>query len=471
MRTPINKYGNFEIEQNILKYRLPIEEVGTEDITVIEKNFKRKVKEIETSPYYIYPIDIQIVNSSLILFYELIHYKSFDYLRQLTFYEKIKYFTSFVEIAKNQEHTKILWDRFNFVVDTHQENLKAILFETEDIKIYEETDALEGAKKLILMSMTYLNKIIGKPKRADFIEQQEDIIHFAEVLLKIDNLQDLEDFIYTKRIEYEHGQIPSGNSSEKNEKKESVKSFSIPKILRSKNKKTKKKPVLNNPHTFPKKANNKKKIDKMYIFGGIAIVIGIVLNMGVLTPPEKASTTAKNSEITTNYNKENSPNVTDPQYHEQLLEAYRYSLINENEKAISILESIGYENLSDEDRKAMLNIYESAEQYHKIIDLEPDRAKDLVNQLVANSKFEELKKIKENMVTSNPYVDFEVAYLNENYELVIKLQDQVELTGRREQQILTAYIQLKKYEEGKKFAEKVGNPLLLDEINSYLDAY
>ena len=73
------------------------------------------------------------------------------------------------------------------------------------------------------------------------------------------------------------------------------------------------------------------------------------------------------------------------------------------------------------------------------------------------------------METKNPYVDFEVAYSKEKWETIIKLQNEIDLNGLREQQIVEAYVALEKYNDAKKFAEKVGNPILLEEVKSYTE--
>src|SRR5690606_23007680 len=78
-----------------------------------------------------------------------------------------------------------------------------------------------------------------------------------------------------------------------------------------------------------------------------------------------------------------SVNVGDKEYTKEqedlLLEAYRSTLLGNHDHAIKILEHMGYTNLSDTDRKIMLNVFEANEQYAHVIVLDPSRAKDIVN--------------------------------------------------------------------------------------------
>lgn len=473
MRTVINKIGNLEIEDNVLKFRMPINEFNTDDIITIEKNIKRKMTSIEADPFYLKPFEIQIINSSVVLYYQMEHYAGFTYLRQLDFKDKLKYYTSLIEIAKRQKTTKVLWDKFNFFVDPIEENIKTVIFETENMKVLENIDAFNGLKELILISLTNLDRILGKPSRVDFIEQEEDIIQFAETLLKIEDLDDLDHFVSTKRIEYEHGLIETtGQQKEEASVNKKKVSLSFLKVNNKSNKPGKqyKKTVTNNAS---KKKNTSNK--KLYILLGVlafAILFNFVYNSdktkGKKQVIAKASEQYPGTSVTREKGEETKvAATTDKKYNGQILEAYRAKLTGNSKKAIEILESIGFKNLSENDRNILLNIYEDSGQINKVIDLKPERAKELVNTLVARDETGKLIGIQKAMQTKNPYVDFEVAYLKEDWKKIIDLKDLIELNGKREEQIVKAYINLQQFTEGKKFAETVGNPTLLEEVETY----
>lgn len=459
LRIPINKIGNIEVEHNILKYRIPVTEVQNEDINVLEKNLKRKVQSIEHIPYYVAPFEIQLINNSVVYYYNMVNYKSFDYLRQLSFEEKLKYYLSLVEIAKQYQQTKVLWDRHNFVVDPFEEKIKAILYETEDIKIYDEKDPLEGAKSLILISLTNLNNIIGKPRRVDFIDHDEDIIQFAETLLsgKIETIEDLGFFIETKLIEYEHA------SPEEKEPENEVQRKELPSLKL----KTKKRPK------FKKEKTRKKSNKLIYIIFGALIIIGIALNMLSNQEEKPSPPKVKEEHVKTKDTRIKSyaptKNETSNQYNNQLLQAYRLSLVGKQKEAIKSLEEIGYKNLGDEDKEILLNLYQKNNELYKVIDLEPNKAKEIVNDLIANGKDNQLPLIQSKMKTHNPYVDFEVAYMKQDWKTILKLKDKVEINGRKEHQITEAYLGLKEYDKAKKYAESIGDPDLIQMVEDATD--
>jgi hypothetical protein len=463
MRMVINKYGNLEIEDNILKFRMPLSEFNTDEITVIEKNIKRKMAAVEGIPYYLKPFEIQVINSSVILYYRMENYASFNYLRQLTFSEKLKYYLSLIEIAKFQDETKVLWDRYNFFIDPLEENIKTVVFETENMKVNEKLDAFNGVKELILISLTTLEKILGKPSRVDFIEQDEEIIQFAETILKIEELDDLGHYISTKQIDYEHDLIFGKKSSfqENNSVKESKKLD----LFKLKGNKKKTSGKIN------KKKSNKT-IFILLALLGFAIIFNLSMGNGANVKNSKKeeviSSEYDNKKQITKDDGKNPKVKTSSKYSDKLLEAYRSTLLGDSKKAIEILETIGYNNLSESDQAVLLSIYEKAGEINKVIDINPKRAKELVNLLVANNQANKLVDIQKLMETKNPYVDFEVAYLEQDWKKVIEIKDNIDLNGKKEEQIIDAYISLEKFDEGKKFAEMVGNPALLERINAYL---
>lgn len=58
------------------------------------------------------------------------------------------------------------------------------------------------------MGLTKLNSIIGKPNKADFINKSEEVIDFAQEVLKSENIEEIEsninhriDFIEQKKEE------------------------------------------------------------------------------------------------------------------------------------------------------------------------------------------------------------------------------------------------------------------------------
>ncbi|AEA19233.1 MULTISPECIES: hypothetical protein [Bacillus cereus group] len=465
MRVNINKLANIEIEDNTLKYRIPITELNQDDLNIIEKNLKRKIQSIDNDPHYLVPFEMQILNASLILYYDMEKYKSFEYLRSLEFSEQLKYFSSMIQIAKNSVHTKTLWNKYNFVLDEYEDKMKVVIYETTDLKIYDIKDSLIGVKELILLSLTKLTQIYGKPRRTDFIDPSDEIIQFAETLLQIDDLEDLDHFVNTKMIQSEHFEPEETEVEE--EKVTKDKKWSLK--LKS-NKNDIKKREKKQQQQKKKKKNNSK---KTYIILGSVIILAIGLNFALTSlndskSAEKNKQNAKkqyHAEVLKKNKLDNKPLSQDEK--DKLFDAYQTALIGENQKAIESLENIGYENLRSVDQQVLDNLYKKTDQVYKLFDKKPSLVKGIVNEMLANNKGDELLKIQEKMESKSPYVDFEVAYINKDWKKVVELKDEVDLNGRREKQIVEAFTSLKKYKEAKDFAQKVGNPVLLEEIKAF----
>ncbi len=287
MIIPINKTGNLEFEYNTARFRMPLSSLDTEDLNLIEKGIKRKVKELEFETNYLIPQEIKIVNSSVIFYYDMSQYKSFSWFRHLTFESKLKYYSSLIQIAKKQEITKVIWEQFNFVIDPANESIKVIVFESETIKINEKEDPFNGVKELILLSLTSLNIINGKPKRSEFLDQDDYVIQFAETLLKIDNLDDLDDFISTKQIEYKNGVLEDTDSTELDDMPKTKKKFAIKKP------KNTKKQVINHRKKGKAKGNSNSNKSLIILFAilGVVLVLNTIVKANV--PDKNKTTTSK----------------------------------------------------------------------------------------------------------------------------------------------------------------------------------
>lgn len=482
----INKNANLEIEHDIIRYRTPLIEFPTDDINEIERDIKRKVAQINEDPHYLTPFKVDIINSSVVYYYNAKNLKSFFYLRGFRFEEKLKYYSSLVKIGKNTD-VNVIWDKFNFVVDDYEENIKAVVYETDLLKIHENKKTLDGIKELILISLTTLDSIVGKPRKVNFIDQDDEIINFAEtILMKIDNLDDLDDYIETTMIQYQYEKKNKKDTEEPKEKKTFLSN-----LLKSKPQTKTTRPARS---TGQKNKNSKFTKKEMILYGGLGllVVIGIILNtipMDGNTNKEASTFEENKTELvddnqiddnqidnnpTDNKNNEsesvkNSVDVHDidaSEHDEQLLLAYRHFLSGDTEKSIQILESIGYEKLSSLDQTIMLNIYEENKMYEKILALEESRAEMIVNRLIGENNLQAIRDLKENLEIENPYIEFEIAYLDGNYEKIIELKDKVNLNGRKEKQIVEAYIGLNNLDEAEKFAKQTGNPDLVQMVKT-----
>jgi uncharacterized protein YlxW (UPF0749 family) len=82
------------------------------------------------------------------------------------------------------------------------------------------------------------------------------------------------------------------------------------------------------------------------------------------------------------------------------------------------------------------------------------------------SQFEEIKSLKEK-VSDQPIINFEVAYLNEQWNEVLELKSQVAMNDRRNNQIINALLHSGKEEEATQFAEQQGSSDLTKKVEDY----
>ncbi|MFS0783347.1 hypothetical protein [Bacillus sp. 1P06AnD] len=485
MRKSFNRFGNIEIEGNAFKYRIPIDQVGTDNKEAIEKDIKRKLQTIDNPDDYLLPSDIQIVNRYVLLYYDLLHVEGFDQLQQMSLEEKLPYFDSLVRLAQSQENgVTISWDKYNFVLDKFEKKLKTIIFETEYFKIYEPAEPLEAVKQLIIFSLTTLKTIINKPSRTDFINPDQDNISFVENLLKIDNLDDLSIYLDSLAVDYE-GNIINQSEEVQEEQKQSKKNLTFKK---KKDKPTKSKSAKKNtPRKSPgnKGPNSKKKKKGSMSNTKLALIVGAALllvlikifsgsgtdNAADKAKEKKVATVEKAPELHLKSDQDIKKNKaemfkSDPQYYNKLVQAYRYSYGNENVKAYQLIKNVPKLDLSASDIPLLVKVYDEANDLGNLLTEVPIIANDVIAYLLTQNRLDQLPDISQSMKVKNPNVEFEVGFIEKKYKYMLSYLNKVEINGRKEQQIVTAYLELGDNEQAKNFAEQVGNPDLIQQVEA-----
>ncbi|MFB6649529.1 hypothetical protein [Bacillus toyonensis] len=187
---------------------------------------------------------------------------------------------------------------------------------------------------------------------------------------------------------------------------------------------------------------------KYAIIGVASIVLLVVAGF--------AFTNMKNSQAAS------ANNVNSLEVNVNLINGLRLSAVQKYQDAALEFDKVDYKKLGKDDKKAVLFTYLLSGKAQKAIDLEQDFAESVVSYYIA---VDNLKKVKE-LKTKNPLINFEIAALDDKHEEVIKLKNHVPLDGRREGIIVNSYLKLNKSEEAKKFAQKIGNKDLLEEINN-----
>lgn len=466
MYKSFNKLGNVEIEGNILKYRIATQEINTEDEIEIEKSLKRVLQNTNDHSIFLLPFDIKTINRYMVLFYDLSSYRGLDYLRELELYEKIPYFLSLIKIAKAENlNIRVLWDQLNFVVDRHEQTLKALYFETDTLKVYEDKDAFKSVVDFMIMSMTTLNKVISLPKRNDFIYTSEENITFVETIFRLENLDDLYMYIESLAIELEMNE--SENKEEKTEKNSKL----FKKFTKEKKKKSTKKTVPTyrkhkKNDTKTKKADPNKKMMKMsFIFVGFAL--GLLLLLPIISPEEKPEEVKLTKE---EINGKDSFFKESKKYDGELVTAYRKAYNSQYKDAYSILSQVPKNSLSSFDVPMVISVYNNVNKLSVLLEEVPSLASTVVTFLLADEdtdQSEKLNEINDAMEVKNPYIQFEVFYSEGNYKEMLKIKDKLEMNGRREQQILDAYLSLGKISDARNFANESGDPNLIKQVDSY----
>lgn len=467
LKRAFNKIGSIDIEKNTMKYRIPLKELSLEDPESLEKEIKRKLKEVPDNNIFLLPYSIDTVNQYMLLFYDLTNFSSIDSLQQMDLKEKIPYFQSMVNLGKVEQDDglKLLWDPHNFVVDTYEKNIKVILFETESLKIYEdEVNTLKAIKEAIIKSMTNLKVVLSMPKRHNFIQPNAQNYQFVENVYGIESLDDLAIYLESVSLDIEQASASLNQNDEE---------MSVDTSTKQKKKKPKKSKAKRKQRRPPKIKENRpgkkkvKKVNKEVILAGIVAGIAIVL-FGLSNALEGTSEGNEDKvvEEVQSTSEFFNGSQTDPS---TLVQAYRKAYDNRYSEAYTLLESIPKKEFSDQDIPLLLKVYDKTENMSELIDVVPSLATEAITYYIANDSLNQIKDLNEKMETENPYIIFETAMLEQEYELALSVKDQIDLNGRKESQIVEAYLNLQKGEDARDFAEKVGNPDLIKRVEEYIN--
>jgi hypothetical protein len=451
----INKYGEVEVEQNELRYFIPIAYTEASELDELEEAYRRKGKELMDSPYYLFANNLEVVRNRFCFTFQLEEIKAFHYIRQFPFEEQLYYLRSLVEMAKNIEQTPVLWDKNSLLVDLTDGKIKTFIFGFDKHPIHVSQDAVDGLKETIILALTTLHRVLGKPRRIDFIDQRECVIRFAEGVLHAKSVEDIEQHLKDTILEVKH-QLeqekkeqpkPSAFTVFKKKwkvKKEVASTAEDPRFQFSR-----KKPNL--PAPYEKK---KSFWDNKYVYlsaSALALIFLIGNSTGAFDfskPAKEAKAKQEQKEIISS---------------SKLINVYQKALTGNEQEALDQLERYGYDNLSKKDQKVMLSLYKETGQSEKAIKLKPKYAEEVVNDLINNQKYDDLRTLQSKI--DNPVVNYEVAYLDKKWDEVIRWKDDVKMTDRRKKQVLSAYLHLGRMDEAKKLAAE--SPELIQKIQDF----
>src|SRR5699024_8958251 len=172
----INRFGEIFYEKNEALITMPFERLNTDSAELLEENYRTKVKEMNYPDTFIYANSFSVLRDRLQMSLDLEECVDFHNIHKVTLKQMIPYLYSMIDIAET--NADILWERNNFVIDTNEKKVKALMFGFEGLPLYKLDENVDGLKELILLALTKNDSIIAKPKRADFIEKTDEVYQF-----------------------------------------------------------------------------------------------------------------------------------------------------------------------------------------------------------------------------------------------------------------------------------------------------
>ncbi|WP_404456993.1 hypothetical protein LG329_19500 (plasmid) [Virgibacillus necropolis] len=446
-RTVANKNGTIEVNGNVFRFYQPYDEYKTEDIQEIEESYSNEMDFIDDDPHFITAQSIDNRNGQIIFEYSLKDLKTFDYLRSLFLEEKVYSYRSLIEIAK-REDVNVLWQKENFVVDPVDNIMKCMVIEHNVFDLHNKKDTVQSLKDFIILSLTSMNNVLGKPRRADFLEQNEDVIQFAEkIYLRSKTIQEIEETVNTEIY-----RIESRKREEEETRKSQGKLTSFRQKMKAKKskdgaaKKRKLVPIkTEQPESSPVKKNAKGSKGLYIALAGI-LISAVFLSAFLSSATEKTKKTMAEA------------NEQGVEATENVLTIYRDSFFDSQESTVSRLEEIGYEELDKADQKVVNYLYVQVGKFEKAIENDPEMAGLVARQLYEGEKLKELQDLIQSLKKPNAEASFYLALLQENWGEIVSLQEKMELTSAQANAVLTAYFRLGDINKAEKYYETVKAP-------------
>lgn len=203
IRTIANRVGTIEINQDSVYFLQPFTAFETDDMQMIEQAYEKSFARIKESTPLVPVKEITFQAGQIRYEYDVTGLLAFTALRAFEFEEKLSFYLDLINLAKDQ-HTKILWQKENFVLNRESKRLYGMVIENDVMSIADNKDPVSAVKELIIISLTKLNELTDKPKRMDFLEPSEEVIRFAEtIFLKLDSLDEIEGYIKEKIEQFE----------------------------------------------------------------------------------------------------------------------------------------------------------------------------------------------------------------------------------------------------------------------------
>ncbi|PUB09468.1 hypothetical protein [Paenisporosarcina sp. OV554] len=444
IRTIANRVGTFEIEGNTISYLQPLSTFNTQEMNQVQKWYKDKMQTLQKSDLYLPARDISFQSGQVCYTFDVTGLQSFNVLKKMYLEDKLPYYLSLIQLAKEKQ-VQVLWETENLVIDVAEASVKALVIEHQAFTIENEKSRLNAVKELIIISLTNLQQVYGRPKRNDFFEQSEEVIQFAEMIyLRLDSLDHMASFIQSLYDEIEERK--QREQEELAQQLANKKRFSIPNLIPFQllQQKSEKRPELRKDvaTSLTKQKSISQKESKMrFLIGTAIILVGALLLNILLTSANK--------------NTESSERRSASRQEETDVEkVYLNGLLGDTEGVMKVLEERDYDRLNKDETKLLHQLWIKHGSYDKYMAKDELAVSYLTEYMTDQDLPEELDRLQVILKVANPHIDFAKGVLAKEWKEVLANRDLVELTEERKTHIITAFLNEKDIDGAKAFVSE-----------------
>lgn len=461
-RFQINMLGEIEIIDDEIFYHSPISNFKKADVTAeeLKKNYKDIIDKLNYNKCFAHINDIKEDGKYIIFQYTEHNSTSYKSIRKLEFESQLKYFKTLVEIARNQEEkgVKVLWEVNNFILnhDENDEKVKAILYEFGDMKVYDNTESLDGLKQIIICGLTHLNNFLGKPNKSDFIDKSHEIIKFAEDVLHANSIEGITNII-DANIERIYNLKQAKLEEEKiiADKKQKKKLFKIPQkntskapVKRSNKDKIKSELKAKEDPVKQKKKFSMKGITDWLFEKPLRMLLALLGMFLLLLIVFGSSSIISNSKS----NKSNQEQELKQQT--KLNEIYREYINGNEKKAKEQMFALKYNDINNKkDKEVYLQWLIDDKKYSKALSYD-DSTAYTIGAMINDDNIEDIKNVANS--DKSGVLDFFIASYNKDFQTVIELANKVDKNKLNvTNQIVKAYLLTNQEKELKDYIDKI----------------
>lgn len=444
IRTIANRVGTFEVEGNTISYLQPLSTFNTQEMNEIQNWYKEKMQTLQHTSSFLPAKDITFQSGQVCYTFDVTGLQSFNVLKTMYLEDKLPYYLSLIQLAKEKQ-VQVLWETENLVIDHEEVSVKALVIEHKAFDIENTRSRINAVKELIIISLTNLQHVYGRPKRSDFFEQNEEVIQFAEMIyLRLDSLDHMASYIQSL-----YDEVQVRKQQEQDELAEvDKKRFSIPKLIPIQllPQKSKKHSHIRPDSIVARKVNNplnKKENNIRFLVGTALILVGALLLNIILTNATK------------NAEKPEEGQTSSQQEAKDIEQVYVDGLLGDTDGVMKALESREYESLNKDETELLHQLWMKHGAYEKYLAKDEDAVSQLTEHMTKQNQPDQLDRLEEILKVGNPHVEFAKGVLAKEWDQVLANKDLVELTDERKTHIVTAYLQTGDIKGAKSFvAEK-----------------